>query len=120
MADRLDLDTVAEDIEDKATMSKRIALGCNCAQGYYWSTPVAESAFTAWHGDNGLLPFITSRKNRKIARCRLDYVRCLALGARKPVYSESYMGKVGHLYVATRNVLSLGVSFCTAQSLPTP
>lgn len=40
MATSLGLKTVAEGIEDKATLNKLIALGCDIGQGYYWSKPI--------------------------------------------------------------------------------
>jgi EAL domain-containing protein (putative c-di-GMP-specific phosphodiesterase class I) len=40
MATSLGLKTVAEGIEDQATLEKLVALGCNIGQGYYWSKPV--------------------------------------------------------------------------------
>jgi diguanylate cyclase (GGDEF)-like protein len=40
MAATLGLKTVAEGIEDEATLEKLIALGCDIGQGYYWSKPV--------------------------------------------------------------------------------
>ena len=45
MADSLGLVTVAEGIEDEATLSNLIAMGCHCGQGYYWSKPVPEANF---------------------------------------------------------------------------
>ncbi|MBU3001923.1 putative bifunctional diguanylate cyclase/phosphodiesterase [Paraglaciecola arctica] len=47
MAASLGLKTVAEGIEDKATLNKLIALGCNNGQGYYWSKPIPEDRLTA-------------------------------------------------------------------------
>lgn len=43
MADSLGLEIVAEGIEDEATLSKLITLGCHAGQGYYWSKPVPGS-----------------------------------------------------------------------------
>ncbi|KXI29473.1 diguanylate cyclase [Paraglaciecola hydrolytica] len=40
MAASLGLKTVAEGIEDEATLNKLIALGCDIGQGYYWSKPI--------------------------------------------------------------------------------
>jgi diguanylate cyclase (GGDEF)-like protein len=42
MATSLGLKTVAEGIEDEATLNKLIALGCDIGQGYYWSKPVPQ------------------------------------------------------------------------------
>ncbi|WP_414827829.1 putative bifunctional diguanylate cyclase/phosphodiesterase [Alteromonas sp. H39] len=47
MAASLGLETVAEGIEDEATLSKLIALGCNAGQGYYWSKPLPGPEFSA-------------------------------------------------------------------------
>lgn len=47
MAASLGLKTVAEGIEDEATLQKLIALGCNDGQGYYWSPAVPEQALPA-------------------------------------------------------------------------
>lgn len=43
MASSLGLQTVAEGIEDKATLEKLVSLGCDIGQGYYWSKPVCEN-----------------------------------------------------------------------------
>ncbi len=40
MAASLGLETVAEGIEDEATLSKLISMGCNVGQGFYWSKPL--------------------------------------------------------------------------------
>ncbi|MFQ3190377.1 MAG: diguanylate cyclase (GGDEF)-like protein [Paraglaciecola sp.] len=40
MATSLGLKTVAEGIENKATLNKLITLGCDIGQGYYWSKPI--------------------------------------------------------------------------------
>lgn len=42
MATSLGLKTVAEGVEDEATLNKLIALGCDIGQGYYWSKPVPQ------------------------------------------------------------------------------
>ncbi len=42
MAKSLNLEMVAEGIEDKATMKKLVALGVDIGQGYYWSKPVEQ------------------------------------------------------------------------------
>ncbi|MEP1446394.1 MAG: EAL domain-containing protein [Paraglaciecola sp.] len=47
MAASLGLRTVAEGIEDKATLNKLTALGCNIGQGYYWSKPLPGDALSA-------------------------------------------------------------------------
>jgi diguanylate cyclase len=40
MAASMGMKTVAEGIEDEATLNKLISLGCNIGQGYYWSKPI--------------------------------------------------------------------------------
>jgi diguanylate cyclase (GGDEF)-like protein len=40
MATSLGLTTVAEGIEDEATLKHLLALGCDIGQGYYWSKPI--------------------------------------------------------------------------------
>jgi diguanylate cyclase (GGDEF)-like protein len=46
MATSLGLKTVAEGIEDEATLNKLVALGCNIGQGYYWSKPIPGEALS--------------------------------------------------------------------------
>ena len=46
MAASLGLKTVAEGIEDEATLKKLIALGCDIGQGYYWSKPVPQDVLS--------------------------------------------------------------------------
>jgi len=46
MAESLGLKTVAEGIEDEATLNKLVAMGCNIGQGYYWSKPIPEDALS--------------------------------------------------------------------------
>ncbi|MGS2721269.1 putative bifunctional diguanylate cyclase/phosphodiesterase [Paraglaciecola aestuariivivens] len=43
MANSLGLKTVAEGIEDEATLAKLLSLGCDIGQGYYWSKPLTKS-----------------------------------------------------------------------------
>lgn len=45
MASSLGMKTVAEGIENKQTLNKLRALGCDYGQGYYWSKPVSEQEF---------------------------------------------------------------------------
>jgi diguanylate cyclase (GGDEF)-like protein len=40
LASSLGLKTVAEGIEDEATLNKLVAMGCNIGQGFYWSKPI--------------------------------------------------------------------------------
>lgn len=46
MAASLGLQTVAEGIEDEATLKKLVSLGCDIGQGYYWSKAVPEEALS--------------------------------------------------------------------------
>ncbi|MCF2949558.1 EAL domain-containing protein [Paraglaciecola aquimarina] len=47
MAKSLGLETVAEGIENKATLHKLLSMGCSVGQGYYWSKPVPEEELGA-------------------------------------------------------------------------
>ncbi|MBU2113494.1 MAG: EAL domain-containing protein, partial [Gammaproteobacteria bacterium] len=44
MAASLGLKTVAEGVEDAATLNRLLALGCDEGQGFFWSPAVPESA----------------------------------------------------------------------------
>jgi diguanylate cyclase (GGDEF)-like protein len=46
----LGLGTVAEGVEDQATLSELSRLGCDFAQGFYMSRPVSSAELTAWLG----------------------------------------------------------------------
>lgn len=46
MAASLGLKTVAEGIEDEATLHKLVEMGCDIGQGYYWSKPILENVLT--------------------------------------------------------------------------
>ncbi|GAC1315618.1 MAG: hypothetical protein NVSMB2_07580 [Chloroflexota bacterium] len=48
LAHRLGMAVVAEGVEDGATLDVLAALGCDLAQGYYISRPLAASAFVEW------------------------------------------------------------------------
>lgn len=48
MATSLGLKTVAEGIEDEATLRKLISLGCDVGQGYYWSEPLPGASLSAF------------------------------------------------------------------------
>jgi PAS domain S-box-containing protein len=48
LADALDLQVVAEGVEDRATWDVLAALGCDVAQGYFLSRPVTASDLEAW------------------------------------------------------------------------
>ena len=49
MAKSLNLATVAEGIEDEATLARLQALGCTTGQGFYWSRAVASEDFQAFY-----------------------------------------------------------------------
>ena len=46
----LGLKVVAEGVEDEATLTRLAGLGCDFAQGYHFSKPLAPDAFTRWLG----------------------------------------------------------------------
>jgi diguanylate cyclase (GGDEF)-like protein len=46
----LGLKVVAEGVEDEATLSRLAGLGCDFAQGYHFSKPLAPDAFNRWIG----------------------------------------------------------------------
>ena len=49
MAKSLNLGTVAEGIEDEATLARLQALGCTTGQGFYWSRAVSAEDFQAFY-----------------------------------------------------------------------
>jgi diguanylate cyclase len=48
LAHNLGLKVVAEGVEDSETMHALIELGCDEAQGYYFSKPLAPTEFVVW------------------------------------------------------------------------
>lgn len=48
MAHNLGLQTVAEGVEDEATLLKMMKLGCDLIQGYYYSKPIPSNDVTDW------------------------------------------------------------------------
>jgi len=54
LAHNLDLEVVAEGVEDKATMEKLHSLSCDIYQGYYFSRPVPSKEIQAWFQTNQL------------------------------------------------------------------
>ena len=46
----LGLKVVAEGVEDEATFHRLAGLGCDFAQGYHFSKPLAPAAFSEWIG----------------------------------------------------------------------
>lgn len=49
LAKGLDLTMVAEGVETESQLQTLLDLGCHCFQGYYFSKPVPEVEFLAWH-----------------------------------------------------------------------
>jgi diguanylate cyclase (GGDEF)-like protein len=50
----LGLKVIAEGVEDELTLKRLATLGCDLAQGYHLSRPLAPDAFTSWVADNAL------------------------------------------------------------------
>ncbi len=48
----LGLTVIAEGVEDELTLKRLATLGCDLAQGYHLSRPLAPEAFAAWVADN--------------------------------------------------------------------
>jgi diguanylate cyclase (GGDEF)-like protein len=48
----LGLKVIAEGVEDELTLKRLATLGCDLAQGYHLSRPLAPDAFAAWVADN--------------------------------------------------------------------
>jgi EAL domain-containing protein (putative c-di-GMP-specific phosphodiesterase class I) len=48
LARNLNLQVVAEGVESEATWNRLVALGCDLAQGYYLSPPLAEKELVLW------------------------------------------------------------------------
>ena len=51
----LGLKIVAEGVEDEATLQRLASLGCDLAQGYHLSRPLAPDAFNDWIADNAFV-----------------------------------------------------------------
>jgi len=49
----LGLRVIAEGVEDEATLRRLARLGCDLAQGYHFSKPLAPEVFTDWIEDSG-------------------------------------------------------------------
>ncbi|MGZ4264697.1 MAG: EAL domain-containing protein [Solirubrobacteraceae bacterium] len=43
---------IAEGVEDELTLKRLATLGCDLAQGYHLSRPLAPDAFADWVADN--------------------------------------------------------------------
>jgi diguanylate cyclase (GGDEF)-like protein len=52
----LGLKVVAEGVEDEATLHRLAGFGCDFAQGYHFSKPLAPEAFSEWLGEPGVPP----------------------------------------------------------------
>ena len=50
----LGLKVIAEGVEDELTLKRLATLGCDLAQGFHLSRPLAPDAFTSWVADNAL------------------------------------------------------------------
>jgi EAL domain-containing protein (putative c-di-GMP-specific phosphodiesterase class I) len=48
LARNLNLQVIAEGVENEATWNRLVALGCDLAQGYYLSPPLAEKELVLW------------------------------------------------------------------------
>ena len=48
----LGLTVIAEGVEDELTLKRLATLGCDLAQGYHLSRPLAPDAFAAWVSAN--------------------------------------------------------------------
>ncbi len=62
LAHSLQLEVVAEGVEDEATMRRVASLGCEQAQGYFLSKPVPASEFIAWLDEFEPIVFHERRK----------------------------------------------------------
>jgi EAL domain-containing protein (putative c-di-GMP-specific phosphodiesterase class I) len=68
----LGLKVVAEGVEDEATLHRLGGLGCDFAQGYHFSKPLAPQAFNKWIGlpaqpPAAVLPARTGRSQQPAA-----------------------------------------------------
>jgi diguanylate cyclase (GGDEF)-like protein len=62
----LGLRIIAEGVEDGATLHELAALGCDLAQGYHVSRPMAADAFSAWLGKEGRAASSLSRSELRV------------------------------------------------------
>jgi EAL domain-containing protein (putative c-di-GMP-specific phosphodiesterase class I) len=58
----LDLEVVAEGVEDVETYAHLTREGCNLVQGYYVSRPLAADAFATWLRDHDPVPDLSTLK----------------------------------------------------------
>jgi EAL domain-containing protein (putative c-di-GMP-specific phosphodiesterase class I) len=69
LAHSLNLEVVAEGVEDEATMRRIASLGCEQAQGYFLSKPVPADEFVVWLEEFEPIVFHERRKtDRAFAR----------------------------------------------------
>ena len=52
MAHNLDLEVIAEGVEDEAIWNSLVSLGCDMAQGYWISKPIPSADFSRWHAQS--------------------------------------------------------------------
>ena len=52
MAASLGLKTIAEGIEDKATLEKLVTLQCDEGQGFLWAKPLPAEELAKWLGEH--------------------------------------------------------------------
>jgi diguanylate cyclase (GGDEF)-like protein/PAS domain S-box-containing protein len=71
LADDLGLRVVAEGVEDEATRQVLAALGCDVAQGYYFSPPLAAHAVADW-AHNALHRQLAEAESSRIASARVS------------------------------------------------
>ena len=71
LARNLNLEVVAEGVEDEATWTRLGALGCDLAQGYYLSPPLAEKELVLWLSHWSQL---TATAKQPVARKKLALV----------------------------------------------
>jgi len=62
LAKQFELDVVAEGVENKATLEQLKVLGCDLAQGYYFSKPLPFDEFVDWNENFVSVQEITSDK----------------------------------------------------------
>ena len=53
LAHSLELEVVAEGVEDGATLDALREMGCEWVQGYHFTRPLPPDALLAWHRANG-------------------------------------------------------------------
>jgi EAL domain-containing protein (putative c-di-GMP-specific phosphodiesterase class I) len=56
MAKHLQLDVIAEGVEEAEDAAHLLLLGCDDAQGYYYGRPMEEAALLDWARGSGRMP----------------------------------------------------------------